>query len=107
MYRYELYVPDRYLDNGFVKFFDDFENIIDNIAYTLITRFNLTGLSVRDEKGYYVLKSGSISKMNNKVIYFFSENDCKVDFIEYCSDLKLQLRQESLLIICNGEEILC
>lgn len=107
MYRYELYIPDKYLDNDSVKFFDDFENIIDSIAYTLINKFKLTGISVKQEQGYYKLKSNDISKMNNKVIYFYSESDCHDDFIDFCTDLKLQLMQESLLINCNGEIILC
>ena len=106
MHKYELYIPDRYIDyDKTIKFFDD--SMIDNVISEIISNFNLTGVSIREELGYYKLKSGIISKMKNKVVYFFSESGYKSDLIKYCSDLKLQLRQESLLIICDGEVILC
>lgn len=107
MYKYEVYISDRYIENGDIKIINDWDSIIDSIANYLITSFNLTGISIRDEEGYYKSKSGDINSMKNKVLYFFSDCICDSAFESYCKDLKFKLKQESLLINCNGGIKLC
>lgn len=105
-FKYEIYIPDRYCYGNGVKKIDNLDSIISNCVDKIMSS-GIGGVSIRDEVGYYRTSTGKINKMKNKILYFFSPSNYDVFVNNLCLALKDTLRQESILLVRNGEAILC
>ena len=104
-FKYEIYLPDRYLaDNkSEVKIFSSLElcNKITDLVNKLLTDYKVTGVSIRKEDGYYKDERGSVNVMKNQVLYFYSGN--KINLNDLVFDLCKSWKQESIMYTVNGE----
>ena len=91
-HKYEIYIPDRYInkDKKVVKYEDS--KVLDIIRY-LMDNLDLSGVSVRQEEGYYNSSIG-LNRMINSIVYFYTNRD-DIDFGYIKSILK---EQESILV---------
>lgn len=100
LYKCEVYVPDCYRDGEKIVLFENYQEHLDTIiAYILES--DVTGLSIRDEVGYYKRSDNEVVSMDTKVIYYYHTgvNLISDKIKEY---IKTNMHQETVLIVEDG-----
>ena len=69
-YKYEIYIPDSYIYNGKIEYYSD--DKVDEIVKYIISNYDISGVSIKEESGYYNSSIG-LTKMKNSIVYFYTD----------------------------------
>ncbi len=98
-HKYEIYMPDKYADENNNLIALDTEKHLDAIVQTLFTE-HITGVSVREEQGYYAHSNGNINKTTNYIICFYTDES--FDITAVSNYIKNNMHQETVLTVCDN-----
>lgn len=103
---YEVYLPNSAItDKGLV--YEYRSEYYRSVIVELVNKLVFSGcrnVSLHGEEGYYNSSSG-ITYMKNSVITF--KRDSEVDVSHIISFVKTKLRQETVLVVKDGEALIC
>ena len=77
--------------------------ILDGLINRILSS-GVTGISLSEETGFYKHSSGSVNRMTNSVLYFFSEES--YDYAWIVDFVKKEMMQETVLMIIGDEAVL-
>lgn len=101
-HKYEIYVPDKYVDVCGDLIDLDVEQCIKTIV-KLLAEDGISGVSVRTETGYYAHSNGNVNKTTNYILYFYKDYAyiCIGKIIDF---IKNKMHQESVLVVHKTSE---